>query len=46
MKKTFNIAGPCHPAEHYMLLAQERCVASQRREASRLYDPLIQVSFH
>jgi len=25
MKKTFNIAGPCHPAEHYMLSAQERC---------------------
>jgi hypothetical protein len=25
MKKTFNIAGPCHPNEHYMLPAQERC---------------------
>ncbi|HIE01851.1 MAG TPA: ATP-binding protein [Thiotrichaceae bacterium] len=25
MKKTFNIAGPCHPAEHYMLPAQDRC---------------------
>ncbi len=25
MKKTFNIAGPCHPDEHYMLPAQERC---------------------
>ena len=26
MKKTFNIAGPCCPAEHYMLPTQERCV--------------------
>jgi len=26
MKKTFNIAGPCRPAEHYMLPTQERCV--------------------
>jgi Cdc6-like AAA superfamily ATPase len=25
MKKTFNIAGPCHPAEHYMLPTQQRC---------------------
>jgi len=25
MKKTFNIAGPCHPNEHYMLPTQERC---------------------
>jgi AAA+ ATPase superfamily predicted ATPase len=25
MKKNFNIAGPCHPDEHYMLPAQERC---------------------
>jgi len=25
MKKTFNIAGPCRPAEHYMLPTQERC---------------------
>jgi len=25
MRKTFNIAGPCHPDEHYMLPAQERC---------------------
>ena len=26
MKKIFNIAGPCHPNEHYMLPTQERCV--------------------
>jgi hypothetical protein len=26
MRKTFNIAGPCHPAEHYMLPALPRCV--------------------
>jgi hypothetical protein len=26
MKKTFNIAGPCHPAEHYMLPTLPRCV--------------------
>jgi len=26
MKKTFNIAGPCRPAEHYMLPTEERCV--------------------
>jgi hypothetical protein len=26
MKKTFNIAGPCHPEKHYMLQAQERCL--------------------
>jgi hypothetical protein len=25
MKKFFNIAGPCHPAKHYMLPAQGRC---------------------
>ncbi|MEK8019909.1 MAG: AAA-like domain-containing protein, partial [Candidatus Parabeggiatoa sp.] len=25
MKKTFNIAGPCRPDEHYMLPTQERC---------------------
>ena len=25
MKKTFNVAGPCHPNEHYMLPTQERC---------------------
>jgi predicted NACHT family NTPase len=25
MKKTFNIAGPCHPDKHYMLPTQERC---------------------
>lgn len=25
MRKFFNIAGPCHPDEHYMLPAQERC---------------------
>ncbi len=25
MKKTFNIAGPCHSDEHYMLPAQKRC---------------------
>lgn len=25
MKKLFNIAGPCHQAEHYMLSTQERC---------------------
>ncbi len=25
MKKTFNIAGPCRPAKHYMLLARKRC---------------------
>ncbi|MEN8218686.1 MAG: AAA-like domain-containing protein [Pseudomonadota bacterium] len=25
MRKTFNIAGPCNPDEHYMLPAQERC---------------------
>jgi hypothetical protein len=25
MKKTFNIAGPCYPDEHYMLPAQARC---------------------
>jgi len=25
MKKTFNISGPCRPAEHYMLPTQERC---------------------
>ena len=25
MKKTFNIAGPCHPNKHYMLPSQERC---------------------
>jgi hypothetical protein len=25
MKKTFNIAGPCHPKKHYMLSSQERC---------------------
>jgi hypothetical protein len=25
MKKMFNIAGPCHPNEHYMLPTQERC---------------------
>ncbi|MCP4696983.1 MAG: ATP-binding protein [Gammaproteobacteria bacterium] len=25
MKKIFNIAGPCFPAEHYMLPTQERC---------------------
>jgi len=25
MRKTFNIAGPCRPAEHYMLPTQERC---------------------
>ncbi|KHD09072.1 hypothetical protein PN36_11070 [Candidatus Thiomargarita nelsonii] len=25
MRKTFNIAGPCNPEEHYMLPAQERC---------------------
>ena len=25
MKKFFNIAGPCHPAKHYMLPTQERC---------------------
>jgi hypothetical protein len=25
MKKAFNIAGPCHPNEHYMLPSQERC---------------------
>jgi len=25
MKKTFNIAGPCHPNKHYMLPTQERC---------------------
>jgi len=25
MKKTFNIAGPCHPAEHYMLPTDQRC---------------------
>jgi hypothetical protein len=25
MKKTFNVAGPCHPSEHYMLPTQERC---------------------
>ncbi|MDM8561755.1 hypothetical protein QUF54_00195 [Candidatus Marithioploca araucensis] len=25
MKKTFNIAGSCHPNEHYMLPTQERC---------------------
>jgi hypothetical protein len=25
MKKPFNIAGPCHPNEHYMLPSQERC---------------------
>jgi len=25
MPKTFNVTGPCHPNEHYMLLTQERC---------------------
>ena len=25
MQRYFNIAGPCNPAEHYMLAAQERC---------------------
>jgi len=25
MRKTFNIAEPCRPAEHYMLPTQERC---------------------
>jgi hypothetical protein len=25
MKKTFNIAGPCHPNKHYMLPPDERC---------------------
>lgn len=25
MRKIFNVAGPCHPEEHYMLPAQERC---------------------
>jgi HrpA-like RNA helicase len=25
MKKIFNIAGPCHPVEHYMLPPLERC---------------------
>ena len=25
MRKTFNIAGPCRPHKHYMLLTQERC---------------------
>jgi len=25
MKKTFNVAGPCHPNKHYMLPSQERC---------------------
>ncbi|HOU15805.1 MAG TPA: AAA-like domain-containing protein [Anaerolineae bacterium] len=25
MQRFFNIAGPCHPDQHYMLSAQERC---------------------
>jgi predicted AAA+ superfamily ATPase len=25
MKKFFNVAGPCHPVEHYMLPPLERC---------------------
>jgi len=25
MKKYFNIAGPCHPAEHYMIPSESRC---------------------
>ncbi len=25
MKKSFNIAGPCHLSKHYMLPTQERC---------------------
>ncbi|HAO19273.1 MAG: hypothetical protein BWK80_21630 [Desulfobacteraceae bacterium IS3] len=25
MKKYFNIAGPCNPDEHYMILSESRC---------------------